>query len=1362
MIFIANGAHGEQAARFDFFEAKIRPVLSAECYECHDATKHKGGLRLDYRDGWMKGGDSGPAIVPGDSTKSLLFKAITHEDKELKMPEKGAKLEDQVIADFKTWIEMGAPDPRDTPPIAKNKTEVPWDDKLRARKEWWSFKPVGSFSIPAVTNTSWSSHPVDRFILTKLEEKNLQPAATADKRKLIRRVTFALTGLPPTPSEIESFLKDARSDAYERVVDRLLGSAHFGEHWARHWMDLVRFAETHGSEGDPDIPEAWRYRDYLIRAFNTDLPYDQFIREQIAGDLLPCRRVNKENGFNESILGIAQFRLVEHGFQPVDSQDDQVKVIENQIDVLGKTFEGLTIACARCHDHKFDPISQRDFYALYGILASSRPAEVTIDTPERLRIHREELESIKVRIKNDLAEEWKKTAETLAIEMPRDTPGTQRGPDDELNEQIQEIEKRQGDLQRLTLERRFRHEGTNGPMPFAVWTFDGNANDLLGSMNGELVGAARIDKGRLVLDGKTAYVRTAQLPKRVTEKSLEVWVALENRDQGGGGAMTLQTESGGTFDSIVYGEREAGRWMAGSESFIRTRSVSGPVENAGAQQLAQMTIVYRNDNSITLYRDGKPYGAPYTPDSAAIRAYEPKSSRVLFGLRHTGASNGFLKGEIEEARLYDRALNSQEVAASFESGISRELPGDANILSPEEQKERETLQLKLASLRTELKTRFPEYGAKQRLRETLASVLTVAVKDKAHPLHPWALLHSKTDKDFFAGWTALTNSWNQESAERKKFNAGKFKAVWDLTAGDDAKWFKKGINPPELIAQPGEFSIEPTGEKIITGLYPKAMISHRLSQKHNGVLMSPRFKVESAYISVYAFGGKGARVRLVPDNYPIGTEGIFPQRDLSSDSSGWITLDTAYRKGSDAYLEFVPSEEDLARNRPPSGEGGRSYFGVQKVVFHEGSEGPREEFSGGLTLLECKTPQSAADLGTNYGKLLVSTIENWQSGKISDGERAFLDRFIRDGLLPNSTNQWPRLALLVAQYRTLEADIPNARRAPGVVETTAYNAPLFNRGDHRHPGEPVPRRFLEVLGSHEYKTALSGRLELAEDITNPSNPLTARVIVNRVWHELFGRGLVGTVDNFGRMGERPTHPELLDFLASAFIKPASNSSVIEPGFGWSIKSMIRLMVTSKTYQMASTPSERAIEIDPDNQLLSHMRVHRLEAESVRDSLLAISERIDPTMFGPGENALAAAPEQKRRSIYLTIRRNSLSPFLEVFDAPKPFTTLGRREATNVPAQSLALLNDPFVIEVSRVWAGSLIGEAQGEPARVNAMFERAFARPATVAELTASQTYLADLAREYHTPPDGLLTSEPVWRDFAQSLFNFKEFIYVQ
>ncbi|MDB6036316.1 MAG: hypothetical protein JWM99_157, partial [Verrucomicrobiales bacterium] len=481
-----------------------------------------------------------------------------------------------------------------------------------------------------------------------------------------------------------------------------------------------------------------------------------------------------------------------------------------------------------------------------------------------------------------------------------------------------------------------------------------------------------------------------------------------------------------------------------------------------------------------------------------------------------------------------------------------------------------------------------------------------------------------------------------------------------------------------------------------------------------------------------------------------------------SDSAGWITLDIAYRKGSEAYLEFVPSEDDLARNRPPSGEGGRSYYGVQKVVFHDGSEGPREEFSSALTLLESKTPKSAADLGTNYGQLLVNAIENWQTGEINDVERAFLDRFIRDGLLPNSTNQLPNLASLVAEYRTLEADIPNGRRAPGVVETTAYNAPLFNRGDHRHPGEPVPRRFLEALGSHDYKTALSGRLELAEDITNPSNPLTSRVIVNRIWHELFGRGLVATVDNFGRMGEKPTHPELLDYLASAFVNPASGSNAIESGFGWSIKSMIRFIVTSKTYQMASTPSEKSTEIDPDNQLLSHVRVHRLEAESVRDSLLAISERLDPTMFGPGANALAAATEQKRRSIYLTIRRNTLSPFLEVFDAPKPFTTLGRRDATNVPAQSLALLNDPFVIEVSRVWASLLIGEAQSEPARVNTMFERAFARPATAAELITSQTYLADLAREYNTPPDGLLTSEPVWRDFAQSLFNFKEFIYVQ
>ncbi|MBI5773628.1 MAG: DUF1549 domain-containing protein, partial [Verrucomicrobia bacterium] len=433
------------AAQTEFFEKKIRPVLAGECYECHSAKKQKGGLRLDWRDALLKGGDNGPAIVPGDAKKSLLITAITHARDDLKMPEKGVKLDEAVIQDFIAWVNNGAPDPRDTPPSADVAAST-WDATLAARRTWWSFQPVTNAAVPTPKNAAWSEHPVDRFLVAKMEERGLQPASPADPRVLIRRLQFALTGLPPTPEEVAAFVRESsignRQLAFGNLADRLLVSPQFGERWARHWMDLVRYAETHGSESDPEIREAWRYRDYLIRAFNADVPLDELIREHIAGDLLPSPRLNRAEGLNESAIGIASLRLNEHGFQPVDTLDDQVKTIENQIDVLSKAFQGITIACARCHDHKFDPISQRDFYALYGVLASTRPAQVVVDAPELQTKNRAALAKLKGEIKLKLAEAWIAAADEVPKKLQ---PGSDAG--DDLTRRVRELEKELGEIE---------------------------------------------------------------------------------------------------------------------------------------------------------------------------------------------------------------------------------------------------------------------------------------------------------------------------------------------------------------------------------------------------------------------------------------------------------------------------------------------------------------------------------------------------------------------------------------------------------------------------------------------------------------------------------------------------------------------------------------------------------------------------------------------------------------------------------------------------------------------------------------------------------------------------------------------------
>ncbi|HSG68891.1 MAG TPA: DUF1549 domain-containing protein, partial [Planctomycetaceae bacterium] len=356
---MSTQARALEPETIEFFESRIRPVLAQDCYECHrTGKKMKGGLALDHRQAILNGGDSGRVIEPGNPANSLLVKAIRHEIEDLEMPKNGAKLDEAVIADFEKWIRLGAPDPRNEPASdVEIATDTEWKSVLERRKNWWSFQMPRESTVPAM-GASGSELPVDRFIDAKLAEAGLVPMQRADKRTLIRRLSFALKGLPPKPEEIDAFLRDGDPQAYERLVDDYLASPRFGERWARHWMDWIRYADSHGSEGDPMIPNAWRYRDYLIRALNADVSYNQLVREHLAGDLLPNPRINTELGLNESAIGPAQLRMVFHGFAPTDALDELVKFSDDQINVISKAFMGLTVSCARCHNHKFDPISQ--------------------------------------------------------------------------------------------------------------------------------------------------------------------------------------------------------------------------------------------------------------------------------------------------------------------------------------------------------------------------------------------------------------------------------------------------------------------------------------------------------------------------------------------------------------------------------------------------------------------------------------------------------------------------------------------------------------------------------------------------------------------------------------------------------------------------------------------------------------------------------------------------------------------------------------------------------------------------------------------------------------------------------------------
>ncbi|MGC3970739.1 MAG: DUF1553 domain-containing protein [Pirellulales bacterium] len=363
----ANAAdpHGPADAKgIEFFEAKIRPVLVEKCYSCHSAESKalRGGLLVDTRQGLLDGGDSGPAMEPGKPDDSLLIQALKFEGFE--MPPSG-KLSEQVIADFEHWVKIGAPDPRVAAP---NAAAAKKGIDIEAGRKFWSFAPIADPQPPKVADKSWPTAPLDHFILAQLEAKKLKPVRDSDRATWLRRVTFDLVGLPPTPAEIDAFLADKSPQAYEKVVDRLLASPHFGERWGRHWLDVARFAESSGGGRSMVFKEAWRYRDYVIDAFNQDKPVDQFIVEQIAGDLLPHET---DDARREHLVATSYLVLGATNYEEQDKKVLEMDVADEQIDTIGKGLLGMTLGCARCHDHKFDPIPTADYYAMAGILRST-------------------------------------------------------------------------------------------------------------------------------------------------------------------------------------------------------------------------------------------------------------------------------------------------------------------------------------------------------------------------------------------------------------------------------------------------------------------------------------------------------------------------------------------------------------------------------------------------------------------------------------------------------------------------------------------------------------------------------------------------------------------------------------------------------------------------------------------------------------------------------------------------------------------------------------------------------------------------------------------------------------------------------
>ena len=576
--------------------SKLQAILT-KCATCHNPDQRAGGLDLTSREAALA---HGRALVPRNVDASAIAQQVVHGA----MPP-GNPLSESDREIVVQWIKSGAAYPTITRP------SKPLNPKS------WAFKPLVLPAVPSA-NRLVTKNPIDAFISSGLQAKGLKPAVEASRNTLIRRVTIDVTGLPPSPADVASFLADTKPGAYERLVDRLLASPQYGERYGRFWLDIARFGESHGYEYDNLRDNAWPYRDYVVRAFNDDVPYDRFLTEQLAGDAT-SPAAPAATGF---LVGgpMDEAGKAAPGLQVrLRAREEE---LEDMIGTVSQTCVALTVNCARCHDHKFDPIPQVDYYqmkaALTGVAPGERPLPSTQPAPAADN--------------TSTTERIKRTVQQLATLSASVTPSVPKKP---------------------TVE------------PLLRWTFDGSPTDAATSIGGMLSGGARIEAGRLTLpDAKSVY-KSAPIAKMLTEKTLETWVTLDRLEQRGGSAFTIQTRNGVTFDGIVFGERVPNRWMAGSDGFARTQDVVASDEFTADVLPVQLVVTYAANGDVTLYRNGKLIGGPYRP-SAAPQGFASNGWQAVFGLRHDG-SNTFLQGTIDEARLYDRALTAAEVDATYQT-----------------------------------------------------------------------------------------------------------------------------------------------------------------------------------------------------------------------------------------------------------------------------------------------------------------------------------------------------------------------------------------------------------------------------------------------------------------------------------------------------------------------------------------------------------------------------------------------------------------------------------------------------------------------------------------------------------------------
>ncbi|MEZ5977188.1 MAG: DUF1553 domain-containing protein [Planctomycetota bacterium] len=1004
----------------EFFESRVRPVLVRECISCHTDRPGKGpagGLRLDLRDGWRVGGDSGPAIVPGDPDASLLVQAVRRASEDLAMPP-DVPIGARELADLEEWVRRGAPDPRDSAPRS-----LAVD--MEAARSHWAFRPVIDPVVPAGEDGA-----IDAFVSERLAELGLELAPEADRRTLARRLHLDLVGVPPTPERVAEFERDTRPDAYERLVDELLDSPAYAERYGRHWLDVARYADSNGLDENVAMAEAWRYRDWVVRAFERDLPYDRFVTAQLAGDLV-------EGADGDDLVATGFLVLGAKMLAEQDQEKMALDIVDEQLDVAGRAFMGMTLGCARCHDHKFDPVPTRDYYALAGIFRSTR------------------------------------TMESLATVA-------------RWNE---------------------REIGTAGEI------------------------AAR-----------------------------HAWVA--ERD-------AIAEELATARESALLEQSAA--WRADVGSLLR----------AGLEARRSGVFVEAEtfaDGNVG--RDDSNFGTPEVTVVREVMAGMPQFAEWDVEVRESGTFEFEFRHASGESRPLALSIDGAAVDGSWCTKAT-------GTYQPDTQTWEDGPRVELAAgahrVRLERRGSWPHLD-----KFVLWPVDDEGRVAPSHERWPRRLLRNVADALGRPSQRAWLGPWIElaESCGDEPF---------------DANALSRAVRDEDDV-------LEPVRE-LFDGAPPRDL-------------------------------------RELEGRYAVLLAALQREAGRSEDGA----------EPSDAFARL----DELV-------------FGPSGVLFFSDAE-------GGAPLEEAL----AADVR----------------------------------------------ALEARRERNAAAEPPMLPRALAVKDAEPVDLPVHLRGDHLNLGpEPVPRGFLSVIDplvtGHAIGGGNSGRLELAQWLTDARNPLTARVMANRVWQWHMGRGLVGTSSNFGLRGDAPSHPELLDWLASRFVED-----------GWSVKSLHRRILLSRTYRQSAVGDPRGAEVDPEDVALWHFPTRRLEAEVVRDSILAVAGELDEARGGSlldtanhdyvtnDQSQSKERYDSKRRSLYLPVVRNAQYEFFATFDYPDPSLSIARRPVTSVASQALWLLHSPLATQAAAALAQRAASEAEDADPLERA-FALALAREPSENERAACERFLA-------------------------------------